>query len=428
MGLDIGTSSSKAVVQTEDGVAVARASAPTRWTATPTGAQIDAHALLASALRALEEALADAPPGPVAGVGVAGIGESGVLLDPAGVPVGPVIAWHDTRDAAELADLGQRIDPALFARTTGLPLRHQWSLTKHRWLLAHHPGTAAAVRRLDVAAWVVRSLGGEEAAEQSLASRTGWLRLHSRDWWPETLAWAGAGVALLPDLAEAGTALGTVAAGAGPARLAGATLTVAGHDHQAAAIGAGALGAGDELDSCGTAEALVRSVAPGLSPETVGRLVAATVTVGWHALPGRWCLLGGTTGGLDLDRALGGLGLGVADVPALDRELAAGRPAGTETSRAGIGGAAETWRAALEAVTADAGAIHDAMSAVTGAHRALVVTGGWSHSAGLMAVKRRRFGALAISGVPEAAARGAALLAGLAAGSYATVDDLPVPA
>lgn len=416
------------MIQTEDGVAVARGSAGTRWTATPYGAQIDPRALLASALGALEAAVAAAPPGPIAGVGVASIGESGVLLDPAGIPLGPVIAWHDTRDAAELADLERCIEPARFARTTGLPLRHQWSLTKHRWLLTHRPETAAAVRRLDVAAWVVRCLGGEEAAEQSLASRTGWLRLHSRDWWPESLAWAGATAALLPDLAEAGTALGAIAAGAGPGGLAGATLTVAGHDHQAAAIGAGALHEGDELDSCGTAEALVRSVAPGLPPETVGRLVEATVTVGWHALPGRWCLLGGTTGGLELNRVLGDLGLGADDVPALDRALAAHLPTDADTWNADTPNAVETWRVALESVTADAAAIHDAMSVVTGRHRDLVVTGGWSRSAGLMAVKDRRFGPLRISGVDEAGARGAALLAGLAVGSYSGIDDFPAPA
>lgn len=423
MGLDIGTTSSKAVIQTEAGVAVAHGSAPTRWTATPTGAQIDPRALLASALGALDAAVADAPSGPIAGVGVASIGESGVLLDRTGDPLGPVIAWHDTRDADELADLEQCVEPGRFARTTGLPLRHQWSLTKHRWLVDHHPATAAAVRRLDVAAWVVRCLGGEEAAEQSLASRTGWLRLHTRDWWPETLAWAGAPSSLMADLAEAGTPLGTIAAGLGPPRLAGAVLTVAGHDHQAAAIGAGAVGEGDELDSCGSAEALVRSVAPGLSPQIVGRLVEATVTVGWHALPGRWCLLGGTTGGLELARVLAELGLGAGDVPSLDRALTL--PGSTVDRPAA---AARTWRAALEAVTVDAATIHDAMTRITGPHRAFVVTGGWSRSAGLLAVKERRFGPLRVSGVAEAGARGAALLAGLAAGSYSAIGDFPAPA
>src|SRR5258706_697482 len=225
--------------------------------------------MLTSADDALAVALATAPPGRIAGVGVASMGESGVLLDSSGAPLGPVIAWHDTRDQHELADLGAHIGPATFARTTGLPLRHQWALTKHRWLRTYHPESRAAVRRLNVAEWVVRGLGGEEACEQSLASRTGWLRLDERDWWPEALDWSGATASLMPELVEAGTPLGAVGAQVGLSRLTGATLTVCGHDHQVAAIGAGALRAGDELDSCGSAEALVRSVAPGLAPDTV---------------------------------------------------------------------------------------------------------------------------------------------------------------
>ena len=55
----------------------------------------------------------------------------------------------------------------------------------------------------------------------------------------------------------------------------------------------------------------------------------------------------------------------------------------------------------------------------------MVVTGGWSRSAGVMAHKAQAFGELTPSGVEEAGARGAALLAGLAAGVYAGRNELP---
>ena len=97
-----------------------------------------------------------------------------------------------------------------FSATTGLPLRQQWSLTKHRWLMDNVPAARRAVRRLNVAEWIVRGLGGEEATEQSLASRTGWLRLAQRSWWSETLEWAGASEDLMPPLVTAGTPLGRV--------------------------------------------------------------------------------------------------------------------------------------------------------------------------------------------------------------------------
>ena len=65
------------------------------------------------------------------------------------------------------------------------------------------------------------------------------------------------------------------------------------------------------------------------------------------------------------------------------------------------------------------------MTAVVGPHLRMVVTGGWSRSAGVMAHKAKAFGELTPSGVEEAGARGAALLAGLACGVYAGEDELP---
>ena len=274
VGLDVGTTTSKAVVFTQDGDPVASGRATTPWTVTTSGAELDATALLEAATAAVAEALADCPPGRIGGLGVASLAESGVLLDRRGEPVAPVIAWHDTRDHAELASLRDTIGAQTFSATTGLPLRQQWSLTKHRWLIDNVPSARSAVRRLNVAEWIVRGLGGEEATEQSLASRTGWLRLAQRSWWEDTLAWSGASQSLMPPLVTAGTPLGRVSAETGLPRLAGAVLTVAGHDHQAAVIGAGADGPGDELDSCGTAEALVRTIAPGLSPDVVADLAA----------------------------------------------------------------------------------------------------------------------------------------------------------
>ncbi|BBY48224.1 xylulose kinase [Mycolicibacterium arabiense] len=428
VGIDVGTQTSKAVIFTDGGDQVAAGRADTPWTFVPTGAELDAQQLLDAVKSAVAQALSAAPDGRIAGVGVTSMAEAGVLLDGAGAPTAPVIAWHDTRDHLELESLRQTVDPHEFAATTGLPFRQQWSLTKHRWLVDNVPSARRAVRRLNVAEWIVAGLGGEEATEQSLASRTGWLRLAERSWWADTLDWSGATESLMPQLVTAGTALGRVDPDAGLPRLTGAVLTVAGHDHQAAVVGAGADGPGDELDSCGTAEALVRTVAPGLAPAVVAELAELGITTGWHAVADHWCLLGATQGGLALQRILALLGTDVAGLPALDEKAIALDRTGIAVvappfGRLDVTGIADgdgpehLWRAALEEVTGQAGEIHDAMTAVSGPHRTLVVTGGWSRSEGLLAVKRRRFGDLVRSDVDEAGARGAALFAERAAAS-----------
>jgi sugar (pentulose or hexulose) kinase len=71
VGLDVGTQTSKAVVFTEAGDAVASGRAATPWIVSATGAEMDATALLHAAKSALGQALANCPPGRVAGLGVA---------------------------------------------------------------------------------------------------------------------------------------------------------------------------------------------------------------------------------------------------------------------------------------------------------------------------------------------------------------------
>lgn len=117
LGLDIGTTT-KAVAFTEAGDPVATATANTWRAMAPTGAETTAQDLVDSAPGALASRLDHCPPGQIAGPRVTA--ESGALTDRSGTPIGPVIAWHDSRDTAELADLragfGDDISPTTTCR------------------------------------------------------------------------------------------------------------------------------------------------------------------------------------------------------------------------------------------------------------------------------------------------------------------------
>jgi sugar (pentulose or hexulose) kinase len=439
LGLDVGTSSAKAVVFTDQGEIVGEGRARTPWITTSYGVELAAEELLDAAIKALESAL-DVTPGTTnaTAVGITSMGESGVLVDEEGIPVAPVIAWHDGRDHEEVEALHRDIGAETFAATTGKPLRGQWAITKHRWLLRHVPSAANAVRRFNIAEWVVRGLGGEEVTELALACRTGWFDLSRRDWWPEGLDWSGATPSLMPPLVEAGTPVGHITRSDIHPRLNGAVLTVVGHDHQAAAVGVGATGEGDEVDSCGTAEAIVRTIPAYLKDQQVGDLAGAGITTDWSIQRGRWSLLAGTEGGLAMQRVLSAIGVDKDGLTALDT-AALNSPHGRVRIE-GIGTEAvhlrnigdgvtpgELWRAVVEATTDEVTGLHNSMTNIVGKHREMIVTGGWSHSAALMAAKRRRLGALRLSPVHEAGARGAAIYAGRAAGVLTSDGAFPDP-
>lgn len=437
VGLDVGTTSSKAVVYDASGRTLAQGRHPTRWDVTPDGVAIDPQVLADEAEAALAAALDGvAEDVHIAAVGITSMGETGVLVDRHGDPVTHAIAWHDSRDADEVDRLEHDLGADRFSSTTGKPVRGQWSLTKHRWLLDHDPSAAGAVRRFNVAEWVARRLGADEACDRTLASRTGWFDPFAGTWWPDALGWSGASAGLMPPLVQSGEPIGVVADSAHP-QLRGAVITLAGHDHQAAALGAGAGGVGDELDSSGTAEALVRTIPPTLSRAQLLDLARHGVTTDESIQRGLWSLLGGTEGGLAMQRALSLLGVAPGGLAALDELALAASRDGVRVG--GVGGAAlelavadgvgpgHVWRAVVETATAQAVALHRAMSDIVGPHRNLVAVGGWCHSAMVLAAKRAGFGDLTVAPVAEAGALGAATLAARAAGEIGPDDTLAGP-
>jgi sugar (pentulose or hexulose) kinase len=316
-----------------------------------------------------------------------------------------------------------------FMQRTGKAVRGQWSLTKQRWLQRHGHGDGV-VRRFGVAEFIVRMLGGEEASERSLASRTGWLDLEKDDWWDDALDFSGVQKSILPPLVSAGVGLGRIRADISR-RFAGAVLTVAGHDHQAAAIGLGAIGTAAEVDSCGTAEALVRTVDPYVPPQTVLALARQGITTDWSVQPGLWSLLGGTEGGLSLRRVLALLGRDEGSLSELDRLAmrcstdglvvkthAAGLSVSGITEASSPGG---LWRAATTQAAREAYQMHRSMSELMQRAERVVLTGGWTRSTAFIEAKLRLMPDAEVSDVAVAGCRGAAILAGRAVGA---LDEL----
>jgi sugar (pentulose or hexulose) kinase len=436
LGIDVGTSACKAAVVDAAGAELAHGQAPTPWRRDSAGAEVDPGALLDAALEAARAAIANGPGGRIAGIGVTSMAETGVLLDGAGRPLAPAIAWYDPRGAEEAGALAEALGRARFVRTTGLAVLELCTAPKLRWLAERRPETRAARRWLNVAEWVVRGLGGDEVTELSLASRTGLLDLAAKAPFAEALEWAGFGADLLPERVLAGTPAGTV--GDALPDASGAVLTVAGHDHLTAGVGVGVVAPGDVLDSCGTAEALVRVVAPPLGPDAIEAAVAGDVSVGWHVAADRHALLGGLWSGLALREVLDALGAGDAGRPELDAGALATAPGDVPAIELDVRSLERRpldlpdgvpperiWRAALEAAVSGAESELAHIESVAGPRRRLVVTGGWSRDEAFVAAKAARLGPLERPPVVEAGCRGAALLAGVAAGIFESADALP---
>lgn len=425
VGIDVGTTSIKALAVTPSGDILGQATRETPWRHAGPLADADPRVLADVAIAVCAEAVQSAGPAHVLSIGVTGIAEAGVLVDPSGQPCAPALAWFDPRgDASAVRAVVEARD---FQRATGRRLNSKPSLMKVLWLRANVPSATSAVRHLCIAEWVVRALGGEEVSEASLASRTGMLDITRREPWPVAVELVGD---LLPrNRVWAGDPAGRAGGSAVPAALQGATLTVAGLDHQAAVLISGAAADGALFDSMGTAEALIRTVAGPLPVESIEALTDQDIDVDWSVLPDHQILLAGRLTGLTLERVAAMLGatdrdarraLGHAAV-AVERGQGSPRLVDVGNDEVVLGGITDgitpalTWRAVVEDLTERAGVALGQMADVAGPHTSAVLAGGWTRNPMVADAKARQLGAHEVVDIQEPGALGAAFLGGVAA-------------
>jgi sugar (pentulose or hexulose) kinase len=309
-GIDLGSTGIKMLVLDAHGSELVSDQVPTPWRVGPGGTtEMDAAALtaaLATLFARVDDALAPLTAAPVVALGIAGMGETGMVVDATGTAVAPGFAWFDPRGLDQIAAFPATVR-AEFAGRTGLPLGAQVTVAKLAFL--RDSGVElSGCRWLNLPEFVAASLGGDEALEYSLTSRTGLLDQDAEAAWPEMLDVLGIDAGFLPPLRGGGESWGRVAAAFGP-RFAGAELTVAGHDHLVAAEAGDSLAADSYHVSLGTAEVLLRVLDGPLGFDARQRLADALINEVAHVVPGKHVLVAGVKTGLLLRRALGAAGI-----------------------------------------------------------------------------------------------------------------------
>jgi len=206
-------------------------------------------------------------------------------------------------------------------------------------------------------------------------------------------------------------------------------LTVAGHDHPVAAIGAGVVGKDELFNSSGTADVLARCIPGTLAAPQRQAVVSAGWSIGRHVLPDTSLLLAGVSGGLLLRRVLAALGaesgdaraaldrasLSVGDLPVGLSVTGDGRTQDDVVLRIQDGATpAAIWTAAVRYTADQARLLLDDLEKVVGPHQRAVAAGGWTQMASVRAAKANAIKAVSFSPVVQPGVTGAALLAAFA--------------
>lgn len=195
IGVDIGTTSTKAVLFEEQGRVLAQHHVGYPLdTPEPGAAEQDPKAILEAVLTVTKEVMeaGKLAPESVLFVSFSSAMHSILAVDADGEPLTACITWADNRSADWTRILTDELNGHEIYRRTGTPIHPMSPLTKLMWITRDLPKIAErASKYISIKEYIFAKLFGEYVIDHSIASATGMLNLKQLDWDAEALAVAG---------------------------------------------------------------------------------------------------------------------------------------------------------------------------------------------------------------------------------------------
>jgi len=447
LGIDVGTTGCKAGAFSAGGECLATAYREYPALHPRDGwAELDSRQVYARIEEVIAEVAARAAADPVTVLAVSAMGEAVTPVSAGREILGPCVLSSDVRGGPESVALGALSPEELWA-ITGNPPGLQYSLPKLAWLRAHQGELWERADRLllwgDLVAFL---LGCDPLISFSQASRTLLFDVRAERWSERMLALAGVDPRKLATPVPSGTPAGVVAPAAAR-RLGlppGVVVVVGGHDQCCNALGAGIVRAGRAVCGIGTFECITPTF--DRLPEP-GPMVRSGLNVEHHVVPGLYVsFLYNQSGALirwfrdtfaGADRRLWGEGTDLYEV--LARELPpeptrlftlpyfeiTGPPGFVADASGAILGLklgttrGEILKSIMECTTLYLAESVRALSALGVTVEEFMATGGGARSDPWLQIKADVFGVPFVrAAVTEGAMLGAAMLAGMATGTF----------
>jgi len=451
LALDQGTTSSRALIIEYDGKVTAVAQKEfTQIFPQPGWVEHDPKEIWASQIAVAAQALgmAEIEPRDIAAIGITNQRETTIVWDrKTGEPVHNAIVWQDRRTAPMCDKMrAEGMEPVVAAKT-GLVIDAYFSGTKVAWMLQNVPGVRERAERGELAfgnvdTWLIWNLteGKVHVTDESNASRTMLLNIHTRTWDKDLLQHLGIPASMLPEVKSSSEVYGEttgIIAGIPVAGIAG--------DQQAALFGQMCSKKGMAKNTYGTGSFMLLNT----GTEAVPSKNKLVTTIAWrannqtfYALEGSVFITGAVVqwlrDGLKVIRTAPEVEQLAASVPdnggvyLVPAFVGLGAPHWDGYARGAIVGltrgstTAHIARAALEGIAYQVADVLKAMHADSGVNLSqLRVDGGAVANNLLMQFQAD------ILGIPvvrpknaETTAMGAAYLAGLATGFYKSTDEI----
>ncbi len=321
LGIDVGTTATKALLIDVEGRVVAQAERPCELHSPHAGwAEEDPEQWWAN----ICDLQGELPLEEVRAVGVSGMVPCVILLDGGRGPLRSSVQQNDARATDEVSELASELQGARVLERTGSPITQQSVAPTARWMQRNEPEVWAATRTICGSYDLIsQRLTGERAVEHNWALESGLYDLETGDWAPDVCAAAEIPLDLLPEVRGSSEVVGHVtdAAAAATGLPAGIPVVAGSADHVASAFAAGVVEDGDVLVKLGGAGDILIS--------TTKPLVDERLYLDFHLVPGHFLPNGCMAASGSLIRWFDTELAGGADLATLDAEAAA-VPAGSD--------------------------------------------------------------------------------------------------
>lgn len=295
LGVDVGTGGTRALLVDRSGGIVSSATCEHAPFASPkTGwAEQDPHDWYQAAGSAIKQAISAAGTSPanIKSAGLAGQMHGAVLLGDEDEVLRPSLIWCDQRTQPQCDWLNAELGETRIIELTCNPALTNFTLTKLLWVRDNEPEIWKRFRRVLLPKDYVRfRLTSERAIDVADASGTLMLDVTRRRWSEEMMSAVSLPMDCLPKLYESPEVCGRItAAGAAHTGLNEGTPVVAGAGDQAGgAVGMGIVRAGAVSATIGTSGVVFAAT------DTPAMDKKGRVHTFCHAVPGRWHVMGVT--------------------------------------------------------------------------------------------------------------------------------------
>ncbi|MCL2462619.1 MAG: FGGY-family carbohydrate kinase [Defluviitaleaceae bacterium] len=295
LGVDIGTSSCKAVVFGQDGEIIeSRAGDYPVYYPAPGYAEQKPCEWWESVCGAIRGILSagNVKPADIKAVGVDGQSWSAIVVERDGNVLFDDPIWMDTRAAGICAELGKNIGEKAIFGLCGNPLAPTYTSPKIIWFRRNFPEAfRSAYKVLQSNSYIVYRLTGEFTQDLSQGYGLHFFDMRKGAWDAEMAKEMGVDLGLMPEIMPCHAIAGTVTreAAAVTGLLPGTPVVAGGLDAACGTLGVGVVADGQTQEQSGQA---------GGMSVCLERCVAhKKLIMSRHAADGRWLLQGGTVGG-----------------------------------------------------------------------------------------------------------------------------------